>query len=152
LPEGRISDPAARAASLREQLERYALAYYVLDAPSVPDADYDALFQELQALEAAHPELQSADSPTKRVIGAVLEGLKPVRHTVPMLSIDTETDTSAAGAEKFDARIRRQLGLAETDPPVAYAAEMKFDGLDALKAQMDRDAMEARALLSPSRA
>jgi len=129
LPEGRISDPAARAASLREQLERHAHAYYVLDAPSVPDADYDALFQELQALEAAHPELQSADSPTKRVIGAVLEGLKPVRHTVPMLSIDTETDTSAAGAEKFDARIRRQLGLAETDPPVAYAAEMKFDGL-----------------------
>ena len=123
------TDPAARAAALREQLERHAHAYYVLDAPSIPDADYDALFQELQAIEAAHPELQSDDSPTKRVIGAVLEGLKPVRHTVPMLSIDTETDTSAAGAEKFDARVRRLLGLAETDPPVAYAAEMKFDGL-----------------------
>ncbi|MCA1480825.1 hypothetical protein I6F37_38520, partial [Bradyrhizobium sp. NBAIM08] len=75
------------------------------------------------------PELASADSPTQRVIGAVLEGLEPVRHAVPMLSINTETDTTAAGAEKFDARIRRALGLGDADPPVAYAAEMKFDGL-----------------------
>jgi DNA ligase (NAD+) len=120
---------AARAAELRGLLSGYAHEYYVLDAPSIPDADYDALFQELQAIEAAHPGLRSDDSPTARVIGAVLEGLEPVRHAVPMLSIDTETDTSAAGAEKFDQRIRRLLGLAEGDPPVAYAAEMKFDGL-----------------------
>ena len=110
-------------------LEQHAHAYYVLDAPSIPDADYDVLFQELQAIEAAHPGLRSDESPTARVIGAVLEGLKPVRHAVPMLSIDTETDTTAAGAEKFDQRIRRLLGLTEADPPVAYAAEMKFDGL-----------------------
>ncbi|MEO6363276.1 MAG: NAD-dependent DNA ligase LigA, partial [Caldimonas sp.] len=106
-----------------------AHAYYVLDAPAIPDADYDALFQELQAIEAAHPELASALSPTARVLGTVLEGLQPVRHAVPMLSIDTETDTTAAGAEKFDARIRRLLCLADDDPPVAYTAEMKFDGL-----------------------
>ena len=120
---------AARAAELREMLTRHARAYYVLDAPEIPDADYDALFQELQAIEAAHPDLVTPDSPTQRVIGAVLEGLQPVQHTVPMLSINTETDTTAAGAEKFDARIRRALGLGDDDAPVAYDAEMKFDGL-----------------------
>jgi DNA ligase (NAD+) len=123
------ADPAARAAELREQIARHAHAYYVLDAPAIADAEYDALFQELQAIEAAHPELVSADSPTQRVLGAVLEGLQPVRHAVPMLSIETETDTSAAGAEKFDARIRKALGLGDADPPVAYCAELKFDGL-----------------------
>ncbi len=126
---GTARDPARRAAALRAQLARHADAYYVLDAPTIPDADYDALFQELQAIEAEHPELVTADSPTQRVIGAVLEGLVPVRHKVPMLSINTETDTTAAGAEKFDARIRKSLGLGADDPPVAYAAEMKFDGL-----------------------
>ncbi|MDQ6640727.1 MAG: NAD-dependent DNA ligase LigA [Pseudomonadota bacterium] len=114
---------------MREQLEHHARAYYLHDAPEIPDAEYDALFQELQAIEAAHPELATPDSPTQRVIGAVLEGLEPVRHAVPMLSIDTETDTSAAGAAKFDLRIRKSLGLGEADPPVDYAAEMKFDGL-----------------------
>jgi len=120
---------AARVDALRAELREHANRYYVLDAPTIPDADYDALFQELQAIEAEHPELVTPDSPTQRVIGAVLEGLVPVRHAVPMLSINTETDTSAAGAEKFDARIRKALGLGEGDPPVAYAAEMKFDGL-----------------------
>ena len=133
----RASDPAARkaaaaaqrAAELRGQLLHHARAYYTLDAPEIPDADYDALFQELQAIESAHPELATPDSPTQRVIGAVLAGLEPVTHTVPMLSINTETDTTAAGAEKFDARVRRALGLGDADPPVAYDAEMKFDGL-----------------------
>ena len=118
-----------RATELRETLAAHAHAYYVLDAPTLPDADYDTLFQELQAIEAEHPELVSADSPTQRVIGGVLDGLQAVRHAAPMLSIDTETDTTAAGAEKFDARVRKLLGLAADDPPVAYAAEMKFDGL-----------------------
>ncbi len=118
-----------RAARLREELERHAHAYYVLDAPKIPDSDYDALFQELQAIEAEHPDLVTSDSPTQRVIGAVLEGLQPVSHTVPMLSINTETDTTAAGAEKFDARVRRALGLGEDAAPVIYGAEMKFDGL-----------------------
>ena len=121
--------PAERAADLRAQLHHHAHRYYVLDAPEIPDAEYDRLFQELQAIEAAHPELLTADSPTQRVGGKILDGLVPVRHAVPMLSIQTETDTTAAGAEAFDARVRRELGLAEADPAVEYAAELKFDGL-----------------------
>ncbi len=123
------SDPAARAAELRTQLQHHAHRYYVLDAPEIPDAEYDRLFQELQAIEAAHPELLTADSPTQRVLGKVLPGLMPVRHAVPMLSIRTETDTTAAGAEAFDARVRRELGLEADAPPVEYCAELKFDGL-----------------------
>ena len=118
-----------RADELHAILHEHAYKYYVLDEPSIPDADYDKLFQELQALEAAHPELQRADSPTQRVIGQVLEGFDTVVHTVPMLSIRTETDTTAGGAQAFDARVRRELGLSESDPPVAYSAELKFDGL-----------------------
>ena len=120
---------AQRAAELRAQLNHHAHLYYVLDAPEVPDAAYDQLFQELQALEAAHPELLTADSPTQRVIGKVLHGLTPVRHVVPMLSITTETDTTEGGAIAFDARVRRELALTEADPAVEYAAELKFDGL-----------------------
>jgi DNA ligase (NAD+) len=123
------STAAVRAAQLRDQLNHHAHLYYVLDAPEIPDAEYDRLFQELQAIEAAHPELRTPDSPTRRVGGAVLEGLAPVRHAVPMLSIRTETDTTAGGAEAFDARVRRELGLADDAPPVEYAAELKFDGL-----------------------
>ena len=121
--------PADRAAQLRALLNHHAHCYYVLDAPEIPDAEYDRLFQELQAIEAAHPELRTADSPTLRVGGAVLDGLAPVRHAVPMLSIRTETDTTAAGAEAFDARVRRELALADDAPPVEYCAELKFDGL-----------------------
>jgi DNA ligase (NAD+) len=73
--------------------------------------------------------LRSADSPTQRILGRVLAGFSPVRHAVPMLSIRTETDTRAAGAEAFDARVRRELELAEDAAPVEYAAELKFDGL-----------------------
>jgi len=120
---------ADRAAALRAQLHHHAHLYYVLDAPVLPDAEYDKLFQELQALEAAHPELLSPDSPTQRVIGQVLDGFAPVRHAVPMLSIGTETDTEASGARAFDERVRRQLELGEDAPPVEYAAELKFDGL-----------------------
>ncbi len=120
---------AARAAALRAELQHHAHRYYVLDAPEIPDADYDRLFQELQAIEAAHPELLTPDSPTQRVIGAVLDGLVPVRHQVPMLSVHTETDTTPAGAEKFDARVRKALGLADDAPPLVYHAELKFDGL-----------------------
>jgi DNA ligase (NAD+) len=121
--------PAERAADLRAQLHHHAHRYYVLDAPEIPDAEYDRLFQELQAIEAAHPELLTADSPTQRVGGKILDGLVPVRHAVPMLSIQTETDTTAAGAEAFDARVRRELGLPADAPAVEYAAELKFDGL-----------------------
>ena len=89
----------ARIAALRREIERHNHAYYVLDAPTVPDAEYDRLFCELQALEAEHPELVTPDSPTQRVGGKPLAGFAAVRHAVPMLSIHTETDTTAAGAE-----------------------------------------------------
>jgi DNA ligase (NAD+) len=119
----------ARLAMLQAQLHRYAYQYYVLDAPSVPDAAYDRLFQELQALETQYPQLATADSPTQRVGGRTLEGFVKVRHRVAMLSIRTETDIEETGALSFDTRVRRELGLAESDPPVQYTAELKFDGL-----------------------
>ena len=115
--------------TLRQQLLQWAHEYYVLDAPSVPDGEYDRVFQQLQALEEVYPQLITPESPTQRVIGAVRDGLAPVRHAVPMLSIRTETDTTAAGAQAFDARMRRELGLTESDPPIEYVAEPKFDGL-----------------------
>ncbi len=119
----------ARAAELRAALQHHAHQYYVLDAPQIPDAEYDRLFQELHSLEQAHPELCTPDSPTQRVGGAVLDGLVPVRHALPMLSIRTETDTTAEGARAFDARVKRELALPEDAPPVEYNAELKFDGL-----------------------
>jgi DNA ligase (NAD+) len=135
LPSGPGSDsdtqasPAEQAAELRRQLHHHAHCYHVLDAPEIPDAEYDRLFQALQAIEAAHPELRTADSPTQRVLGQVLDGFASVRHAVPMLSIRTETDTEPAGAVAFDARVRRELGLTDEAPPLRYACELKFDGL-----------------------
>jgi len=119
----------ARITALRQEIEHHNHAYYVLDAPTIPDAEYDRLFRELQALEAEYPELVTPDSPTQRVGGKPLDGFAPVRHAVPMLSIRTETDTEASGAQAFDARVRKELGLDENDPPIEYAAELKFDGL-----------------------
>ncbi len=120
---------AQRIRSLREQIEHHNRLYYVEDAPEISDAQYDRLFRELQDLEEAHPELRTPDSPTQRVGGAPASELTAVRHNVPMLSIRTETDSEDAGAAKFDARIRRELRLGAGDPPVEYAAELKFDGL-----------------------
>jgi DNA ligase (NAD+) len=123
------SQAEARIGVLRREIEAHAHRYYVLDAPSIPDAEYDRLFQELQALEEAYPALVRPDSPTQRVLGAPLAELKPVRHAVPMLSIETERDTGERAALRFDARVRRALELADDEPPVEYAAELKFDGL-----------------------
>ena len=118
-----------RVLDLHAQLHAHAYRYYVLDDPQIPDAEYDRLFSELQALESAHPELQSPDSPTQRVGGKPLAQFASVRHRVPMLSIRTETDTEATGAQNFDVRVRKELGLTASDPPVDYVAELKFDGL-----------------------
>ena len=118
-----------RAAALRAQLQHHAHLYYTLDAPELPDAEYDRLFQELQALEEAFPELRTPDSPTQRILGQILPGFATVRHAVPMLSIRTETDTEASGAVAFDVRVRKELGLSPADPAVQYEAELKFDGL-----------------------
>ena len=123
---------SARIQALTEQLNRYAYEYYTLDAPSVPDAEYDRLFRELEALEAAHPELRLPDSPTQRVGGAPLDGFESVRHEVPMLSLsnafspqDENGVFDHAEMLVFDERVRN--GLAGTKP--AYVIEPKFDGL-----------------------
>ncbi len=118
-----------RCAALHTALHFHAHRYYVLDAPLISDAQYDRLFQALQALEAAHPHLLRPDSPTQRVVGTVLEGFVSVKHAVPMLSIRTETDTLASGAQAFDTRVRKELGWLPDAPAVEYVAELKFDGL-----------------------
>ncbi len=119
----------ARAKELRAAIEQHNHNYHVLDLPQISDAEYDRLFSELQELEQRYPQLIESDSPTRRVGGQPLAQLEPVRHSAPMLSIRTETDISDAGALKFDAYVRRELGLDDTAPPVEYAAELKYDGL-----------------------
>lgn len=123
------SEAFERVAVLRREIEAHNHAYYVLDAPTIPDAEYDRLYRELEALEHEHPELATPDSPTRRVGGAPMPELRPVRHAVPMLSIRTETDTTIAGVFAFDSRVRNALGLGSDDPPVQYLGELKFDGL-----------------------
>lgn len=123
------SSPVEEVALLKQTLQRYAHAYYVLDAPLVPDAEYDRLYQQLERLETEYPALKTPDSPTQRVIGTVLDGFQPVKHVIPMLSIRTETDTEATGAIAFDNRIRKELELTDLLSEVEYAAELKFDGL-----------------------
>jgi DNA ligase (NAD+) len=118
-----------RVKELHVALHKYAHNYYVLDEPSIPDSEYDKLFVELQNIEAAYPDLRLVDSPTQRVGGKPMAEFAAVRHAVPMLSIRTETDTEASGAESFDTRIRKELGLKESDAAVEYVAELKFDGL-----------------------
>ncbi|MFA5628373.1 MAG: NAD-dependent DNA ligase LigA [Thiohalomonadaceae bacterium] len=118
-----------RAAELRATIEYHNHRYYALDAPEIPDAEYDELFRELQSLEQQYPELRTMDSPTQRVGGVALDKFTPVQHAVPMLSIRTETDSDPNGARQFDARIRRELKLSADAPAIEYAAELKFDGL-----------------------
>lgn len=120
---------AARMRALEKDLERWNYEYYVLDAPSVPDSEYDKAFRELSELEKQFPDLKSPASPTQRVGGEARSDLAKVRHSVPMLSIHTETDFEAQGAQAFDERVRKGLGLGETDDDVAYDVELKFDGL-----------------------
>jgi DNA ligase (NAD+) len=123
------SSAVSRAAALRREIEEHNRRYYVDDAPTISDAEYDALFRELEELESRYPDLVTDESPTQKVGGAARTDFAPVRHAVPMLSIRTETDTVASAAAKFDARVRRDLGLGIDDPPVEYLAELKFDGL-----------------------
>ncbi len=117
-------EATARAAWLRSEIERHNHAYYVLDAPSIPDAEYDLLFRELQGLEATNPELLTADSPTLRVGAPPLKTFAPVTHGVPMLSLNNAFADDEVAA--FDQRVREGLGLADE---IEYAVEPKFDGL-----------------------
>jgi DNA ligase (NAD+) len=115
---------AERVRELRAEIDRHNTQYYVLDAPLIPDAEFDRLFRELQALEAGHPELLSVDSPTQRVGAAPLPEFKSVAHRTPMLSLNNAF--SDEEVEAFDRRVRE--GLAEGGQ-IDYSAEPKFDGL-----------------------
>jgi DNA ligase (NAD+) len=117
------SSPAARVAELRRLVEHHAYRYHVLDDPEVPDAAYDALYDELQALEASHPQLVTPDSPTQRVGAPPAEGFTKVPHLAPMGSLEKVTTTEAL--EKWADDVRKRLG---TDDPVAYVLEPKIDG------------------------
>ncbi len=117
------ADPAVRAAALRDELARLNHAYHTLDQPLASDAEYDALFRELQAIEQAHPDLQTPDSPTLRVGGAPRSDLPTVEHDVPMLSLGNAFDD--AGIVAFDRRVCEGLGVSS----MRYAAELKYDGL-----------------------
>jgi DNA ligase (NAD+) len=116
-------DYKSRMAWLVQELNRHIYSYHVLDAPTIPDAEYDKLFAELQQLEAAHPGAKSADSPTARVGAAPIPEFKQVTHAVPMLSLNN--GFSDEDVENFDRRVREGLGAAQVD----YASELKFDGL-----------------------
>ena len=120
----RRSEPEARLAELRELLTRWGYEYYVLDSPSVEDAVYDGLFDELLALERAHPELASPDSPSQRVGAAPSDGFQKVEHLEPMGSL--EKVTTAEALAKWAEDVRRRL---DSDDPVAYVIEPKIDGL-----------------------
>src|SRR5438552_2094342 len=117
------ADVREEVAHLRREIERHNHRYYVLDDPEISDAEYDALFRRLEALEQAHPELRTPDSPTQRVGARPLEKFATVRHRRPMLSLANVT-TREEMAE-FDARIRKFLGR-ET---LEYVAEPKVDGV-----------------------
>lgn len=121
-----MTDPQDQARKLRELLARYSYHYYVLDAPLVSDAEYDALFGQLQQIEQEHPELRTADSPTQRVGGAVLDGFSKVRHPVPMLSLGNAFD--AAELLAWRERLLRLLPD-QVAEGLAYVVEPKIDGL-----------------------
>jgi DNA ligase (NAD+) len=116
----------ARAAWLAAELNRHNHSYYVLDNPSIPDAEYDQLFRELQALELAHPELNTPDSPTQRVGAAPLPLFEQVTHSIPMLSLGNGFEDN--DIVEFDRRVRDGLDT-QVDSDIEYAAELKFDGL-----------------------
>ena len=115
--------PAQRAEELRQQLEHHEHLYYVLDAPEISDAEYDVLMRELKALEEAHPELRTPDSPTQRVGGQPREGFVKVPHSSPMLSLDNALNE--VELRDFDTRIQTLL----KGEPYEYVAELKLDGL-----------------------
>ena len=113
------TDTARRAAALRSQLEKASHEYYVLDRPSIPDAEYDKLFRELQAIEAEHAELRTTDSPTLRVGAAPLSAFPKRTHTVPMLSLaNAFTDDELQAWEERLVRIALGAGvLCEAEAP-----------------------------------
>lgn len=118
--------PAERIAALRDLIRYHEERYYVYDAPEITDAEFDALMRELEALEAAHPELVDPSSPTQRVGGRPAEGFVTRRHLAPMLSLDNAYTVDELRA--FDERVARALGV-EPGSAIGYVAELKIDGL-----------------------
>src|SRR5580658_6748949 len=121
---GPAKSAAARVALLKETLDRYNYRYHALDDPEVPDAEYDRLMLELKDLEAKHPDLLTADSPTQRVGAAPAAVFGAVKHRLAMLSLDNAF--SEEDVRDFDRRIRERLGR---EDPIRYSAEPKLDGL-----------------------
>ena len=121
-----IKVAARRAAELRDQINQHDYQYYVLDDPSIPDAEYDRLFQELREIESSHPGLITQDSPTQRVGGAPSAAFSQLRHELPMLSLENAFSDEEVVA--FDRRARQRLGLAP-DTELRYCAEPKLDGV-----------------------
>jgi DNA ligase (NAD+) len=119
-------DIRGRVEELRELIRRHNRLYYAEDAPEIRDAEYDALYKELEALEAQHPELATADSPTQRVGAEPLEEFEQVRHEVPMLSL--QNARKLEDLHEWDARVRRLLG-GEEESQLCYVTELKIDGL-----------------------
>ena len=117
-------DPTTEITTLRARLREANYRYYVLQDPSLSDADWDRLFHKLKALEDAHPELLTPDSPTQRVGSAPSASFTAVRHPHPMMSLDNAFDL--AGLEEFEARLKRVLA---TEAELDYVAELKIDGL-----------------------
>jgi DNA ligase (NAD+) len=117
------ADAKRRIDHLADELNRHSRLYHVYDRPEISDAEYDRLMRELEALEAAWPNLRRPDSPTQRVGPAAAEGFARVPHRIPMLSLDNAMDESEMRA--FDERVRRILA---SDAPLAYAGEPKLDG------------------------
>ena len=132
-----VADAAARAAELRDAIERANELYYEQDAPEISDAEWDALFHELVRLEEEHPELRTPDSPTQRVGGAPNVQFAEVRHSTPMGSLNNAFSNEEVRA--FDARVRRLLGLSDEEAAeqLRYVCELKIDGL-AVAVRYDR--------------
>ncbi|MBT8241553.1 MAG: NAD-dependent DNA ligase LigA [Acidimicrobiia bacterium] len=117
----------ARAIELRELIAHHNVAYYTNDAPEIPDAEYDALVRELAEIEAEHPELVVADSPTQQVGGPISILFAPVEHSVPMMSLDNVfTDEELVA---WAGRVARGLDLGEGAAPIGFVTEMKIDGV-----------------------
>ena len=123
---------ATRIQQLREEIRRHEELYYMHAAPEISDAEFDALMNELKALEAQHPELLTDDSPSQRVGGRAAEGFATVEHVQPMLSLDNAYNTEDLRA--FDERVRKGLAL-EASP--VYVAELKIDGLSIALTYLD---------------
>ncbi|WP_427981558.1 NAD-dependent DNA ligase LigA [Agarivorans sp.] len=133
-----MTQPEQQIAQLIEQLEQYNYQYYVMDQPSVPDAEYDRLFKQLSTLETQHPELLRNDSPTQRVSGAPLAAFEQIQHEMPMLSLDNVF--SEAELSAFNKRLQERLKRAE---PISYCVEPKLDGLAVSLLYLDGQLVQA---------